>query len=127
MLLAVLAVGFVLWATQSLILPVLLAMFFALVGNPIIRVLQRLRVPRFVSALAVLFSGIAITVLLVPSAVLLALPWLVLTVAGRRFTYLQLGLALPEFLALLCAASLASVVVGARRLVAWGHEDRPGP
>ena len=63
-LLAGLAVGGVLWATQSLILPVLLAMFFALVGNPIIRVLQRVRVPRFVSALAVLFSGIAITVLL---------------------------------------------------------------
>ena len=62
--LAVLAVGVVLWATQSVILPVLLAMFFALVGNPIIRVLQRARVPRFISALAVLFSGIAIAVLL---------------------------------------------------------------
>ena len=62
--LAVLAVGVVLWATQSVILPVLLAAFFALIGNPIIRVLQRARVPRFISALAVLFSGIAIAVLL---------------------------------------------------------------
>ena len=62
--LAVLAVGFVLWATQDLILPVLLSMFFALVGNPIIRLLQRIRIPRFISALAVLCSGIALTVLL---------------------------------------------------------------
>lgn len=75
-LLAVLAVGVVLWATQSLILPVLLAMFFALVGNPIIRVLQRLRVPRFVSALAVLFSGIAITVLLAQQLVQPAGEWI---------------------------------------------------
>ena len=62
--LAVLAVGYTLWATQDLILPVLLAMFFALVGNPIIRVLQRIRIPRFIGALAVLCSGIALTVLL---------------------------------------------------------------
>ena len=40
--LAVLAVGYTLWAAQDLLLPVLLAMFFALVGNPIIRVLRRL-------------------------------------------------------------------------------------
>ena len=52
--LASLAVGYTLWATQDLILPVLLAMFFALVGNPIIRLLQRIRIPRFIAALAVL-------------------------------------------------------------------------
>ena len=62
--LAVLAVGFTLWATQDLILPVLLAMFFALLGNPIIRLLQRIRIPRFLAALAVLCSGIALAVLL---------------------------------------------------------------
>ena len=49
LVLAVLAVGYTLWATQDLILPVLLAMFFALVGNPILRVLQRLRIPRFLT------------------------------------------------------------------------------
>lgn len=43
--LAVLAVGYTLWASQALILPVLLAMFFALVGNPILRVLRRLHIP----------------------------------------------------------------------------------
>ena len=62
--LASLAVGYTLWATQDLILPVLLAMFFALVGNPIIRVLQRIRIPRFLAALAVLCSGLALAVLL---------------------------------------------------------------
>ena len=35
-------VGYTLWAAQDLLLPVLLAMFFALVGNPIIRLLKRL-------------------------------------------------------------------------------------
>ena len=74
--LAVLAVGFVLWATSSLILPVLLAMFFALVGNPIIRVLQRMRIPRFISALAVLFSGIALAVLLGQQLVAPAGEWI---------------------------------------------------
>ena len=62
--LAILAVGYTLWATQDLVLPVLLAMFFALIGNPIIRLLQRMRVPRFLAALAVLCSGIALTLLL---------------------------------------------------------------
>src|SRR5690606_9364785 len=40
LLLATLATGFTLWAAQGLLLPVLLAMFFALIGNPIIRLLQ---------------------------------------------------------------------------------------
>ena len=57
--LATLAVGFTLYAVQELFLPVLLAMFFALVGNPIIRQLQRLWIPRFVGALLVLVLGIA--------------------------------------------------------------------
>lgn len=57
--LATLAVGFTLWAAQELILPILLAAFFALVGNPIIRGLQRLYVPRFLGALVVLIGGLA--------------------------------------------------------------------
>ena len=56
--LAVLAIGYTLWAAQALILPVLLAMFFALVGNPVIRLLRRMYVPRFAGALLVLFVGI---------------------------------------------------------------------
>ncbi|MEP6633753.1 MAG: AI-2E family transporter [Luteimonas sp.] len=62
--LAVLAVLFTLWAAQDLVLPVLLSMFLALIGNPIIRLLQRAFVPRFIGALLVLTVGIAGTVLL---------------------------------------------------------------
>ena len=62
--LATLAVLFALWAAQDLLLPILLAMFFALVGNPILRMLQRLRIPRPVGAVAVLSSGLAIAFLL---------------------------------------------------------------
>ena len=62
--LATVAVGFTLWAAQGLLLPVLLAMFFALVGNPVIRLLQRLYIPRFIGALLVLLFGLAGTGLL---------------------------------------------------------------
>jgi predicted PurR-regulated permease PerM len=62
LVLATLAVGFTLYAVQDLFLPVLLAMFFALVGNPIIRLLQRMWIPRFVGALLVLVLGVAGTV-----------------------------------------------------------------
>lgn len=58
MVLATIAVGAVLWLAQELILPVLLAMFFALIGNPIIRVLRRLWIPRFLGALLVLAGGL---------------------------------------------------------------------
>lgn len=74
--LAVLAVGYTLWITQEVVLPVLLAMFFALVGNPIIRVLQRLHVPRFLGALAVLCGGIALAVLLAQQLVQPAGEWI---------------------------------------------------
>ena len=57
--LATLAVGYTLWAAQGVVLPVLLAIFFALVGNPIIRGLQRLYVPRVLGAVLVLVGGLA--------------------------------------------------------------------
>lgn len=57
--LATLAVGYTLWAAQAIVLPVLLAVFLALVGNPLIRGLQRIYMPRFLGAVAVmcLFVG----------------------------------------------------------------------
>jgi predicted PurR-regulated permease PerM len=76
LVLAVLAVGFTLWAAQGLVLPVLLAMFFALVGNPIIRVLKRIYVPRFLSALLVITLGFGSTVLLVEQLVQPATEWI---------------------------------------------------
>ncbi|MGY0557839.1 MULTISPECIES: AI-2E family transporter [unclassified Lysobacter] len=59
MILAILAVGFTLWAAQTVILPILLAVFFALIGNPIIRGLRRLYIPRALGALLVLVGGMA--------------------------------------------------------------------
>lgn len=56
--LATIACGAVLWLAQGLILPVLLSMFFALIGNPIIRVLRRLWIPRFLGALLVIVGGL---------------------------------------------------------------------
>lgn len=61
---ATVLVGAVLWAADDLVVPILLAMFLALVGNPIIRMLQRLYVPRFLGATAVLAGGLASAFLL---------------------------------------------------------------
>jgi predicted PurR-regulated permease PerM len=57
--LVTLAVLATLWAAQTVILPILLAMFFALIGNPVLRALRRLWIPRVVGALLVLGLGIA--------------------------------------------------------------------
>lgn len=63
-LLATLAVGYTLWLAQGVVLPILLGMFFALIGNPIIRGLRRLHVPRVLGATIVLLGGLAATVAL---------------------------------------------------------------
>src|SRR5690606_14482515 len=84
--LAVLAVGYTLWLAQSLVLPVLLAMFFALVGNPIIRLLRRLFIPRFVGALLVLSAGLYGTYLLGAQLVEPATEWI--SEAPRELTKL---------------------------------------
>lgn len=73
--LATLAVGYTLWAAQALLLPILLGMFFALVGNPIIRGLRRLHVPRFVAALLVVVGGITGAVALGNQLVVPASDW----------------------------------------------------
>jgi len=75
LVLAVLAVGYTLWAAQDLLLPILLGMFFALVGNPIIRLLRRLYVPRFAAALLVVVGGIAGAVALGNQLVVPASDW----------------------------------------------------
>ena len=56
--LTTLAVLVILWAAQGVFLPVLLAMFFAMVGNPVLRGLRRLYAPRFLGALLVLCVGL---------------------------------------------------------------------
>ncbi len=74
--LATLAVGYTLYAAQELVLPVLLAMFFALIGNPIIRMLQRFWIPRFLGAVLVLMLGIVGTVALTRQLVVPAGEWI---------------------------------------------------
>lgn len=74
--LMLLALGYTLWLAQAVVLPVLLAMFFALVGNPILRLLQRLRVPRALAALAVLCAGLALATLLAAQLVKPASAWI---------------------------------------------------
>ncbi|WP_425599817.1 AI-2E family transporter [Luteimonas aestuarii] len=75
LVLAVLAVGFTLWAAQGVLLPVLLAMFFALVGNPLIRLLRKAYIPRFIGALAVLSGGLAAAILLGQQMLPPAMDW----------------------------------------------------
>src|SRR5690606_4138544 len=73
--LVVLAVGYTRWAAQAVILPILLAVFFALIGNPIIRALQRLFIPRALGALLVLLGGLAGTAVLANQLIEPAAEW----------------------------------------------------
>ena len=73
--LATIAALFTLWATRDLLIPLLLAMFFALIGNPIIRALKRIYLPRFLGALLVLVGGLAGTGFLVNQLVEPATTW----------------------------------------------------
>lgn len=75
LVLASLAVGYTLWAAQDLLLPILLSMFLALIGNPIIRALGRLRMPRFLAAVVVVVGGIAGAVALGNQLVVPAADW----------------------------------------------------
>ena len=75
LVLATLATGAALWAAQTVILPVLLAVFFALIGNPLIRGLQRLYLPRAAAALLVLLVGLAGTTLLAAQLMEPAAEW----------------------------------------------------
>ncbi|KAF1717168.1 AI-2E family transporter [Pseudoxanthomonas yeongjuensis] len=75
LILATLAVGYTLWAAQDLLLPILLGMFLALVANPIIRLLKRLWVPRFIGALIVVVGGLAGTGALASQLIVPAGDW----------------------------------------------------
>ncbi|MGO1542339.1 MAG: AI-2E family transporter [Luteimonas sp.] len=74
--LATLAVLFTAWAARDLLLPVLLAMFLALLGNPVLRALRRLRIPVFVGAVLLLAAGIALALMLGRQLVAPAAEWM---------------------------------------------------
>ena len=73
--LATSAVIVLLWATQEVVLPILLALFFALIGNPIIRLLGRWHVPRVLSAIVLVVGGIALAVALASQVTAPAVDW----------------------------------------------------
>jgi predicted PurR-regulated permease PerM len=75
LVLAFLAIAYTLHAAQELLLPILLGMFFALIGTPIIRVLLKLHMPRFLAALLVVVGGIGFAVMLGNQLVVPASDW----------------------------------------------------
>lgn len=116
--LAVLAMGFTLWAAQGLILPVLLAMFFALIGNPLIRILRRAYVPRFIGALLVIVLGLSTTVLLVEQLVQPATEWIREAPRGlRQFAPKVRDMVKPMHEANQAAQRLAQAAGGEQRQV----------
>ena len=62
-LLATLAALFVCWIAGDLIVTILLALLLALLANPIVTLLRKLWIPRWLGAIAVLLGGIASVVL----------------------------------------------------------------
>ncbi|MGY0634702.1 AI-2E family transporter [Luteimonas sp. A478] len=75
-ILATLAVLFAAWAARDLLLPVLLAMFFALIGNPAMRLLKRAHIPSFPGALLLLGTALVLTALLGRQLVAPAAEWM---------------------------------------------------
>ncbi|QYR54009.1 AI-2E family transporter [Lysobacter soyae] len=75
LVLATIAVGAVAWLAQSVILPVLLAIFLSLIGNPIIRALRKLYLPRALAAILVVAGGLTLTGVLVAQLIEPAKEW----------------------------------------------------
>lgn len=73
--LAVLAALFACWAARDLLIPVMLAAFFAVIGGPVVSRLRRLWVPRWIGAAALVAGGLALTVLLAAQLAAPAAEW----------------------------------------------------
>lgn len=84
LILTTLALLFAAWAASDVLIPLLLAMFLALIGNPIIRLLQKLFVPRFIGGALVLGLGLAAAVLLVDRLAQPASAWITQAPAQLR-------------------------------------------
>ena len=76
LVIATLAVLFATWAARDVLLPVLLAMFLALIGNPLLRALRRLRIPPFIAAALLLVTGIVLALMLGRQLVAPAAEWM---------------------------------------------------
>jgi predicted PurR-regulated permease PerM len=64
------------WAGRELLVPILLAMFLALVATPVIEHLRRIRIPRWISAFIVVFGGLALALMLASQLVAPAADWI---------------------------------------------------
>jgi predicted PurR-regulated permease PerM len=74
-ILAGLALLYTAWLAGPLIVPVLVAIFLALVGNPVVRIFERLWIPRWIGSLGVIFGGLAALALLANVLVEPAAEW----------------------------------------------------
>jgi predicted PurR-regulated permease PerM len=63
-LLALLAVLGTCWVARDILVPVMLAMFLALIANPLVTRLNKLHIPRWIGALGAVFGGLAAAVFL---------------------------------------------------------------
>lgn len=63
-ILAALALLAACWALRDLLIPIMLAMFLALIANPLVTRLRRLWVPRWIGALTVVVGGLVLSVFL---------------------------------------------------------------
>lgn len=63
------------WAARGLIVPILLALFLALIANPMVTRLHKLYIPRWIGAIFVVFGGLALAVALVSQLVEPASDW----------------------------------------------------
>ena len=75
-LLALLVAVAACWAARELVVPVLLALFLALVANPLVTRLERIHVPRWIGAFFVVIGGVALAVTIVSQAVAPATEWM---------------------------------------------------
>jgi CubicO group peptidase (beta-lactamase class C family) len=92
------------------------------VGVAAVRTAQVLRAPRWVRRRPSWWRVAAGTVwLLVPVAVLFAMPALMLALIGRRFTFWQLALAMPDLIIFLSVAAVGGVALTGARLAALRH------
>lgn len=74
--LLVLALFYTAWAASEVLIPVVVAMAVALVTNPLVRLLERFWVPRWMGSVGVLLGGLATVVLLATVLVQPAAQWL---------------------------------------------------
>lgn len=63
------------WAARELLVPILLAIFLALIANPIVTRMRRVHIPRWIGGFFVVFGGVAIAITLASQLVAPATEW----------------------------------------------------